>query len=68
MIAVAELIAAYMSSGETEISRTDIKRSGRRSGYAIGTRQEQPLLRYLIDRRHVERTNDRDLIRPVTSR
>ena len=68
IIAVAELIAAYMSSGETEISRTDIKRSGRRSGYAIGTRQEQLLLRYLIDRRHVERTNDRDLIRPVTSR
>ena len=68
VIAAAEIIAAYMAAGESEISRTDLKRSGRRSGYALGTRQEQLLLRYLIDRRHVERTNDRDLIRPVTSR
>jgi hypothetical protein len=40
-----------MASGESVVSRTDLKRSGRRSGYAIGTRQEQLLLRYLIDRR-----------------
>jgi hypothetical protein len=65
VIAAAELIAAYMASGDTVVSRTDLKRSGRRSGYEIGTRQEQLLLRYLVDRGHVERTNDRDLIRPV---
>ena len=65
VIAAAELIAAYMASGETVVSRTDLKRSGRRSGYALGTRQEQLLLRYLIDRGHVERTDNRDLIRPV---
>ena len=65
IIAVAEIIAAHMAAGESEISRTDLKRSGRRSGYTIGTRDEQLLLRYLIDRGHVERTADRDLIRPV---
>jgi hypothetical protein len=43
VIAAAEIIAAYMAAGESEISRTDLKRSGRRSGYAIGTRQEQLL-------------------------
>ena len=65
VIAAAELIAAYMAAGESEISRMDLKRSGVRSGYSIGARQMQRLLRYLIDRGHVERTNDRDLIRPV---
>ena len=65
VIAVTEIIAAYMASGETVVSRTDLKRSGRRSGYALGTRQEQLLLRYLIDRGHVERAGNRDLIRPV---
>ena len=65
IIAAAELIAAYMASGETVVSRTDLKRSGRRSGHALGTRQEQLLLRYLIDRGHVERAGNRDLIRPV---
>ena len=65
VIAAAELIAAYMASGETVVSRTDLKRSGRRSGYALGTRQEQLLLRYLIDRGHVERAGNRDLIRPA---
>jgi hypothetical protein len=65
IIAVAELIAAYVSSGETEISRTNLKRSGRRSGYAIGTRQEHLLLRYLEDRGHIERCVDRELFRPI---
>ena len=65
IIAVAEIIAAYMAAGESVVSRTDLKRAGRRSGYAIGTREEHLLLRYLVDRGHVERTNDRDLIRPV---
>ena len=64
VIAAAELIAAYMAAGESEISRTDLKRSGRRSGYAIGTRQEL-LLRYLEDRGHIERCADRELIRPI---
>ena len=65
VIAAAELIAAYMAAGESVVSRTDLKRSGRRSGYAIGTRQEQLLLRYLEDRGHIGRTDNRDLIRPV---
>jgi hypothetical protein len=65
VIAAAEIIAAYMAAGESVVSRTELKRSGRRSGYAIGTREEHLLLRYLADRGHVERTNDRDLIRPV---
>jgi hypothetical protein len=65
IIAVAELIAAYMASGETLVSRTDLKRSGRRSGYVIDTRQEQLLLPYLVDRGHIMRTNNSDLIRPV---
>jgi hypothetical protein len=65
VIAAAEIIAAYMAAGESLVSRTDLKRSGRRSGYAIDARQEQLLLRYLEDRGHVERTNDRELIRPV---
>ena len=64
VIAAAEIIAAYMAAGESEISRTDLKRSGRRSGYAIGTRQEL-LLRYLEDRGHIERCADRELIRPI---
>ena len=65
IIAVAEIIAAYMAAGESVVSRTDLKRSGRRSGHALGTRQEQLLLRYLIDRGHVERAGNRDLIRPA---
>jgi hypothetical protein len=65
VIAAAELIAAYMTAGESVVSRTNLKRSGRRSGYAIGTRQEQLLLRYLEDRGHIGRTDNRDLIRPV---
>ena len=68
VIAGAELIAAYMAAGESEISRTDLKRSGVRSVPLISVRQMQRLLRYLIDRGHVERTNDRDLIRPVRRR
>jgi hypothetical protein len=65
VIAAAEIIAAYMVAGESEISRTDLKRSGRRSGYAIDARQEQLLLRYLADRGHIERCDDRELFRPV---
>ena len=65
VIAAAEIIAAYMATGESEISRTDLKRSGRRSGYAIGSRQEQLLLRYLVDRGHLERCADRELLRPI---
>jgi hypothetical protein len=65
IIAVAEIIAAYMASGESEISRTDLKRSGRHSGYAIDSRQEQLLLRYLEDRGHIERCVDRELFRPI---
>ena len=68
VIAAAEIIAAYMAAGESEISRTDLKRSGVRSVPLISVRQMQRLLRYLIDRGHVERTNDRDLIRPVRRR
>ena len=51
--------------GESEISRTDLKRSGVRSVPLISVRQMQRLLRYLIDRGHVERAGNRDLIRPV---
>jgi hypothetical protein len=65
VIAVAELIAAYMAAGETVVSRTDLKLSGYRSGYWISARQEQRLVRYLEARGHVERTDNRDLIRPV---
>ena len=65
VIAAAEIIAAYMAAGESEISRTDLKRSGRSSGYAIDARQEQLLLRYLEDRGYIERTDDRELIRPI---
>jgi hypothetical protein len=65
VIAGAEIIAAYMAAGESEISRTDLKRSGVRSVPLIRGRQMQRLLLYLIDRGHIERTNDRDLIRPV---
>src|SRR6516162_10073513 len=65
VIAGAELIAAYMAAGESEISRTDLKRSGVRSVPLISVRQMQRLLRYLIDRGHVERAGNRDLIRPA---
>jgi hypothetical protein len=65
VIAAAELIAAYMAAGESEISRTDLKLSGRRSGKLIGARQAQRLMRYLKARGHIERVDDRDLIRPV---
>ena len=65
VIAAAEIIAAYMATGESEISRTDLKRSGRRSGYAIGSRHEQLLLRYLVDRGHLARCVDRELLRPI---
>ena len=65
VIAGAEIIAAYMAAGDSEISRTDLKRSGVRSVPLIRGRQMQRLLLYLIDRGHIERTNDRDLIRPV---
>jgi hypothetical protein len=64
VIAVAELIAAYVTAGESHVSRTDLKLSGYRSGYWISARQEQRLVRYLVDRGHIERTDDRDLIRP----
>ena len=67
VIAVAELIAAYMAAGESLVSRTDLKLSGYRSGYWISARQEQRLVRYLEARGHIERTDDRDLIRPVAS-
>ena len=65
VIAAAEIIAAYMAAGESEISRTDLKRAGRRSGYAIGSRHEQLLLRYLVDRGHLARCVDRELLRPI---
>ena len=65
IIAVAEIIAAYMAAGETVVSRTDLRLAHRRSGFLIGKRQEQRLMKYLVDRGHVDRTNDRDLIRPV---
>jgi hypothetical protein len=65
VIAVAELIAAYMAAGESLLSRTDLKLSGYRSGYWISSRQEQRLVRYLEARGHIERTDNRDLIRPV---
>jgi hypothetical protein len=65
IIAAAELIAAYMAAGESEISRTDLKRSGYRSGYWISARQEQRLMRYLEDRGHIERCVDRELFRPI---
>ena len=68
VIAVAELIAAYMAAGESHVSRTDLKLSGYRSGYWISARQEQRLVRYLEARGHIERTDDRDLIRPVGAR
>jgi hypothetical protein len=65
VIAAAELIAAYMAAGESEISRTDLKLSGYRSGYWISARQEQRLVRYLEDRGHIERCVDRELFRPI---
>ena len=65
VIAGAQLIAAYMAAGESEISRTHLKRSGVRSVPLISVRQMQRLLRYLIDRGHVERAGNRDLIRPA---
>jgi hypothetical protein len=65
VIAAAEIIAAYMAAGESEISRTDLKLSGYRSGYWISARQEQRLVRYLEGRGHIERTDDRELIRPI---
>jgi hypothetical protein len=65
IIAVAELIAAILASGETLVSRTDLKLSSYRSGYWISARQEQRLIRYLEARGHIERTDNRDLIRPV---
>ena len=68
VIAVAELIAACMAAGESQVSRTDLKLSGYRSGYWISARQEQRLVRYLEARGHIERTDDRDLIRPVGAR
>ena len=64
VIAAAELIAAYMAAGESEISRTDLKRSGVRSVPLIGVRQMQRLMRYLAARGHIRRV-DRDLVRPV---
>ena len=65
VIAAAELIAAYMAAGESEISRTDLKLSGYRSGYWISAQQELLLLRYLEDRGHIERCVNRELIRPI---
>jgi hypothetical protein len=65
VIAMPEIIAAYMAAGESLVSRTDLKRSGYRSGYWISARQEQRLVRYLEARGHIERTDNRDLIRPV---
>ena len=65
VIAAAELIAAYMAAGESEISRTDLKLSGYRSGYWISAQQELLLLRYLEDRGHIERCVDRELFRPI---
>ena len=69
VIAMTEIIAAYMAAGECEISRTDLKLSGRRRpGASMGARQAQRLMRYLKARGHIERTDDRDLIRPVGAR
>jgi hypothetical protein len=65
VIAAAEIIAAYMAAGESEISRTDLKQSGYRSGYWISAREEHLLLRYLEDRGHIERCVDRELFRPI---
>jgi len=66
VIAAAELIAAYMAAGECEISRTDLKLSGRRRpGASMGARQAQRLMRYLKARGHIERCGDPDLVRPI---
>ena len=65
VIAMTELIAAYLAAGESLVSRTDLKLSGYRSGYWISARQEQRRVRDLKARGHIERTDDRDLIRPV---
>ena len=65
VIAMTELIAAYLAAGESLVSRTDLKLSGYRSGYWISARQEQLLLRYLEDRGHIERCVDRELFRPI---
>jgi hypothetical protein len=65
VIAVAELIAAYVASGEDVVSRRDRTLSGRRSGDWISARQVLQLVRYLEVRGHIERTDDPDLIRPV---
>ena len=40
----------------------------RRRRVLIGARQAQRLMRYLKARGHIERTDDRDLIRPVGAR
>jgi hypothetical protein len=63
VIAAAEIIAAYLAAGESEISRTDLKLLGRRR-VLIGARQADRLMRYLKARGHIERV-DRDLIRPI---
>jgi hypothetical protein len=68
VIAMIEIIAACMAAGESLVSRTNLKLSGYRSGYWISARQEQRLVRYLEVRGHIERTDDRDLIRPVGAR
>jgi hypothetical protein len=65
VIAVAELIAAYMAAGEGLVSRRNLKLSCYRSGYWISARREQRLVRYLEDRGHIECTDNPDLIRPV---
>jgi hypothetical protein len=65
VVAAAEVIAAYMAAGESEISRTDLKLSGRRSDKLIGARQAQRLMRYLEARGHIQRCVDRELIRPI---
>ena len=65
VIAGAEIIAAYMAAGDSEISRTDLKRSGVRSVPLIEVRQVQRLLRYLENRGHIERCVDRELFRPI---
>jgi len=57
VIAGAEIIAAYMAAGESEISRTDLRRSGVRSVPLICVRQMQRLLRYLEARDHLERVD-----------
>ena len=56
-----------MAAGESEIRRTDLRLLGRRR-VLIGARQAQRLMRYLKARGHIERTDDRDLIRPVGAR